>query len=201
MIDSMRFTISGILSTLQLDEKATTETDVNGDCATEITTTEGKIVKSKTLSDCTNRAVSDVGLESSSLNKEMKPLSSKSVCAYEVRPSSFGFMEYNYCLFILIQNKYFCFSKLGAKAMKKLFYRENLHHFFIYFEHIHPLATVNFDLVSNIFHIMCAGRQRYSTYCRLYGDTHVQTFLRWVPDSCRCLNNGRSKVEVCRLQL
>ena len=64
---------TGILSTLQLDETATTETDVNGECATEIIKTDGKFVKSKSLSDCTKRAKSDIGIDSSALNEDLKP--------------------------------------------------------------------------------------------------------------------------------
>lgn len=75
-----------IVSSLQFDDKQTTETDINGDCTYEITTESGKITKTKKLSECSNCAQNEIGLQVSSFKTmtDLKPLDSQSTCTYEM---------------------------------------------------------------------------------------------------------------------
>lgn len=62
----------GILSTLQLGEKNAEEIDVNGRCKAVITEEDGMIVKTKDLSECSERTHSEIGFHTASFeNKEM----------------------------------------------------------------------------------------------------------------------------------
>ncbi len=53
----------GILSTLQLQRDATEEVDVNGRCKVNVFEKEGFLYKAKTLSDCSNRAHNELGIQ------------------------------------------------------------------------------------------------------------------------------------------
>lgn len=53
----------GILSTLQLQENAKEEVDVNGRCKVAVFEQEGVFYKSKNLSDCTERAHNELGIQ------------------------------------------------------------------------------------------------------------------------------------------
>lgn len=74
----------GVLSAFQLNEQATLETDINGECETSVTKENGVVIKSKSLTDCSKRARSEIGIQSASIRTDMdlKPLDSKSVCKY-----------------------------------------------------------------------------------------------------------------------
>jgi len=75
----------GIISTLQLQTDATEEIDVNGKCKVEFSNKDGVIVKTKDLSDCSDRALNEIGLQTANFahNKmPVKPLTSKSICHY-----------------------------------------------------------------------------------------------------------------------
>lgn len=74
----------GILSSLQVDEKMTSETDINGVCDTEITVSGNQVVKSKQLSKCSNRAQNEIALQTSTFKtqSDLKPLDSTSTCKY-----------------------------------------------------------------------------------------------------------------------
>ena len=76
----------GILSTIQLDETATLESDVNGKCETKVVRNGRIIVKTKTLSECSDRAQDEIGIQSASIktSSDLKPLNSKSTCIYKV---------------------------------------------------------------------------------------------------------------------
>jgi hypothetical protein len=74
----------GILSTLNLDETATKESDVHGTCETKIVKQGDSVVKTKQLSDCSDRVSEEIGIQSSSIktSSNMKPLDSKSTCTF-----------------------------------------------------------------------------------------------------------------------
>jgi hypothetical protein len=74
----------GILSALQLDETKSDETDVNGACQYRITKNEGSIIKTKSLSDCSQRALNEIGIQAASFKtgSDLKPLNSMSTCTY-----------------------------------------------------------------------------------------------------------------------
>lgn len=74
------------MSAFQLDEKATVETDINGECKTTISVDESSITKTKSLTECSKRARSEIGIQSASIKTDMdlKPLDSKSVCKYQL---------------------------------------------------------------------------------------------------------------------
>ena len=76
----------GMLSTLQIDETATEEIDVNGKCAIDIENIDGKVVKTKKLSGCSHRAQNEIGFQSSSIKSttNLKPLDSSSTCKYSL---------------------------------------------------------------------------------------------------------------------
>ena len=76
----------GILSTLQLDEAATEEIDVNGKCTMKIENIDGTVVKTKKLSECSHRAQNEIGFQSSSIKSatNLKPLDSSSTCKYSL---------------------------------------------------------------------------------------------------------------------
>jgi len=73
-----------VLSTFQLDGQSGEETDVHGVCKTTVADKDGSIVKSKSLSDCSNRVQNEIGIQSSSIKTEssLKPLESTSGCTY-----------------------------------------------------------------------------------------------------------------------
>jgi hypothetical protein len=74
----------GILSTLNLDTTASVESDVHGTCQTKIVEEGGVVVKSKELSECSDRVREEIGIQSSTIktSSNMKPLDSKSTCTY-----------------------------------------------------------------------------------------------------------------------
>merc|ERR1711881_813118 len=76
----------GVLSTLNLDETTTTESDVHGTCEQTIHKDGLVVVKSKQLSECSDRAQEEIGIQSSSIKtgSNMKPLDSKSTCTYQL---------------------------------------------------------------------------------------------------------------------
>ena len=53
----------GILSTLQLQTDVKEEVDVNGKCKVEFLRKDGVIVKKKDLTECSNRALNEIGLQ------------------------------------------------------------------------------------------------------------------------------------------
>lgn len=56
----------GILSTLQLQTDADEEIDVNGKCKVTYTEKHGVVVKTKDLSECSERAQNEIGLQTAS---------------------------------------------------------------------------------------------------------------------------------------
>nr|XP_012555900.2 uncharacterized protein LOC100199505 [Hydra vulgaris] len=76
----------GILSTIQLEESVSVESDVNGFCKTTITQEDGKIVKSKKLSDCSQRTIQEIGFHAATIKSEsdLKVLDSNSKCVYKI---------------------------------------------------------------------------------------------------------------------
>ena len=61
----------GIISTLQLGgEENAEEVDVNGRCKVSITKENGMIVKSKNLSECSERTHSELGFQTASFEKK-----------------------------------------------------------------------------------------------------------------------------------
>eukprot|EP00794_Sanderia_malayensis_P007911 gene7911-8766_t len=78
----------GILSTLQLDRDAKVETDVNGRCKVNVFEQDGVVYKSKQLSDCTERAHNELGIQTATFahsKTPIQPLNSTSTCAYTLR--------------------------------------------------------------------------------------------------------------------
>ena len=62
----------GVLSTLQLGEKNTEEVDVNGRCKVSLTNENGMMIKTKNLSECSQRSHNELGFQTATLeNKEM----------------------------------------------------------------------------------------------------------------------------------
>ncbi|XP_065673744.1 uncharacterized protein LOC100199505 isoform X2 [Hydra vulgaris] len=76
----------GILSTIQLEESVSVESDVNGLCKTTITQEDGKVVKSKKLSDCSQRTIQEIGFHAATIKSEsdLKVLDSNSKCVYKM---------------------------------------------------------------------------------------------------------------------
>merc|ERR1712142_152824 len=72
---------------LNLDTTATTESDVHGTCDTKIVEEGGIIVKSKELSECSERVREEIGIQSSTIktSSNIKPLDSKSTCTYTLK--------------------------------------------------------------------------------------------------------------------
>ena len=69
----------GIISTLQLQTDATEEIDVNGKCKVEFSNKDGVIVKTKDLSDCSDRALNEIGLQTANFAHN------KMVCGVSVK--------------------------------------------------------------------------------------------------------------------
>ena len=60
----------GILSTLQLGNlKTTQETDVNGRCKVNVVEKDGEIIKYKKLSECSERALNEVGFQTTAFQR------------------------------------------------------------------------------------------------------------------------------------
>ena len=73
-----------MLSALQVEDSSSKEIDVNGECATTIEIENGNIIKSKKLSECKNRAMNEIGIQTASIKTEssLKPLDSSVKCQY-----------------------------------------------------------------------------------------------------------------------
>ena len=73
-----------MLSALQVEDSSSKEIDVNGECATTIKIENGNIIKSKKLSECKNRAMNEIGIQTASIKTEssLKPLDSSIKCQY-----------------------------------------------------------------------------------------------------------------------
>jgi len=78
----------GILSTLQVDQANTQETDVNGVCqSTVVKDSETTMTETKKLSECSERAQNNYGIQAASFKTgdSVQPLDSSSKCVYTMK--------------------------------------------------------------------------------------------------------------------